>query len=146
MTKILKCTDISKYYIERQGLFKAKKSKNSVLKNISFSIKQGETLGLVGPSGCGKSTLARIVAGLMPPSSGKISLKGKELKSFSDFIGSVQMVFQNPFSSLNPKLKIGYSVQEPLLLKYKKEKKLPCTISSILRAFGTLCGSQVTCC
>ncbi len=84
-------------------------------------MEKGETLGLVGPSGCGKSTLARIVTGLMPPSEGEVYIDTVPMQKFDDFVGRVQIVFQNPFSSLNPKLKIYYSLTEPLLLKYKRE-------------------------
>lgn len=118
----LECKNISKYYTRKKGFFSTKTDTLFVLNNLSFKLPVGNTLGLVGPSGCGKSTLARIVTGLMPASSGEVWINEKKVEKESDFVGQVQMVFQNPFSSLNPKLKIGYSIQEPLLLKYKKEK------------------------
>ncbi len=122
MTKILECKNISKYYSRRTGALKTKEEKIYVLNDISFAIEKGETLGLVGPSGCGKSTLARIVCGLLAASSGEIMLDGAKMQKLNDFVGKVQIVFQNPFSSLNPKMSVGYSIKEPLLLKYKREK------------------------
>ncbi len=121
MSNALECKNISKYYLRKHGLMKTKEEKIPVLENLSFVIEKQETLGLVGPSGCGKSTLARIVTGLLPQSTGEVYIDNVLMKTFDDFVGRVQIVFQNPFSSLNPKVKIGYSVQEPLLLKYKRE-------------------------
>ncbi len=123
MTNLLSCHDISKSYVSKHGIFKTRIQERIVLENLSFTLPSCHTLGLVGPSGCGKSTLARIITGLMPASSGQIFINDKEMKRAKDFTGLVQMVFQNPFSSLNPKLTIGYSIAEPLVLKYKKEKK-----------------------
>ncbi len=121
MSIALECKNITKYYIRKTGVLRSKEEKIYVLDDISFKINNGETLGLVGPSGCGKSTLARIITGLIPATSGEVFIDGKKMATEKDFVGNVQIVFQNPFSSLNPKLKIGYSIQEPLLLKYKRE-------------------------
>ncbi len=119
----LDCRNISKYYPYKEKFFSTKIEKLHVLDNISFTLEKGKTLGLVGPSGCGKSTLARIIAGLIPQSNGQVYINSIEMKSFSDHIGKVQMIFQNPFSSLNPKLKIGYSITEPLIMQYKRNKQ-----------------------
>ncbi len=138
----LNCKNISKYYLLHSGFFNQHTEKLFVLNNFSLSIKKGETLGLVGPSGCGKSTFARIITGLTPFSSGSVVIDNVEMLSLQDYIGRVQMVFQNPFSSLNPKHKIGYSIQEPLLLKYKRDKedftkeKLKNEVESILKKVG----------
>ncbi len=132
MSNVLLCKNISKYYTRNNNFFKTKEEKLFVLNQLSFAMKKGETLGLVGPSGCGKSTLARIVTGLMPPSEGEVFIDDTPMNSFNDYIGKVQIVFQNPFSSLNPKLKISYSIQEPLLLKYKRENT-SCTKESLIK-------------
>ena len=87
--------------------------------NVSFEIKHGETLGLIGESGCGKTSLSRMLMGLLAPSSGKVWFEAEQLisneNSFPNkFRRDIQMVFQDPFASLNPKLKIEDMLLEPL--------------------------------
>jgi peptide/nickel transport system ATP-binding protein len=86
---------------------------------VSFEIKQGETLGLIGESGCGKTSLSRMLMGLLTPTSGDVSfgnepLIGKNISFPNKFRRDIQMVFQDPFASLNPKLKIEDMLLEPL--------------------------------
>jgi peptide/nickel transport system ATP-binding protein len=86
---------------------------------VSFDIKQGETLGLIGESGCGKTSLSRMLMGLLSPTSGNVSfgnepLIGKNISFPNKFRRDIQMVFQDPFASLNPKLKIEDMLLEPL--------------------------------
>jgi peptide/nickel transport system ATP-binding protein len=86
---------------------------------VSFDIKQGETLGLIGESGCGKTSLSRMLMGLLAPTSGNVSfgnepLIGKNISFPNKFRRDIQMVFQDPFASLNPKLKIEDMLLEPL--------------------------------
>ncbi len=136
------CNDISKYYLHKPSFFSTTTEKLHVLDSISFKLERGKTLGLVGPSGCGKSTLARIISGLVPQSAGQVFIDNIEMKNFEDYIGKVQMVFQNPFSSLNPKLKVGYSIQEPLLVKNKRDnlslskQELQNSVEEILKKVG----------
>ncbi len=114
---LLELRDISRYFQVRQGLF-GKTRLLWAVAGLSLSLAAGETLGLVGESGCGKSTVAKIAAGLLAPSSGEVFLEGEPLseKSGSGHAGRlpVHMVFQDPFSSLNPRLTIGRSIREPL--------------------------------
>lgn len=86
---------------------KEKEKKTEILKDVSFSIKDGEVVGLVGESGSGKSTLAKAILGIVKDTDGEI------VQHFSD----VAMVFQDPYGSLNPARKIGWILQEPLRLK-----------------------------
>ncbi|OGC14809.1 hypothetical protein A3J90_08645 [candidate division WOR-1 bacterium RIFOXYC2_FULL_37_10] len=88
-----------------------------VLKGISFEIKRGESLGLLGESGAGKSTLARIILGLIPKDSGDIFLNGQPVDySIRDIRKIFQIIFQDPYTSLNPKIKIGEAIGEPILI------------------------------
>ena len=86
---------------------------------VSFSIHDGETLGLVGESGCGKSTLARTLLRLIEPTSGSIRIGGEDITQLSKRAlrphrRQMQMIFQDPFSSLNPRKSVGDIVGEPL--------------------------------
>jgi oligopeptide/dipeptide ABC transporter ATP-binding protein len=87
------------------------------INNISFSIEPGETLGLVGESGSGKTTVGRCIVGLLEPSAGTIAFKGKPLsnRGRQELTGRIQFVFQEPAESLDPRMKIGDSISEPLL-------------------------------
>lgn len=87
--------------------------------NVSFSIKKGEVLGLVGESGCGKSTLGRSLMGLLPIHEGRASFKGKDIASlpqheWNTVRRKMQMIFQDPFASLNPRMSVGDMLTEPL--------------------------------
>ncbi len=89
------------------------------LREVDFSVRRGETFALVGESGCGKTTLARIVMGLIPPTGGSVVFDGQPVESLSSgdtlrFRRRIQMVFQNPFGSLNPRMRVGQIVGEPL--------------------------------
>ena len=92
-----------------------------VLKGIDLTVAKGETVGLVGESGCGKSTLARVIAGLTPPTSGSVRLLGQDLASLSkadwrQMRRQVQVVFQDPFGSLNPRRRVGAIIGDPFRL------------------------------
>lgn len=107
---------------------------NAAVRDISFTIYQGETFGLVGESGCGKTTIARILMGVYKPTAGKIFFKDKELfKNKSSLLNlrkNMQMIFQNPSASLNPVMTIGTMIREALTvhkiseIKDQKEKSV----------------------
>jgi len=89
-----------------------------VLKGIDLELHRGETLGLVGESGCGKSTFARVLAGLIPMTHGKVSLLGRDLgsldgRAWQAMRREVQLVFQNPFGALNPRRRVGAIIGDP---------------------------------
>ncbi len=95
----------------------------TAVKNLSFSVYPGETLGLVGESGCGKSTLARALLRLTPVQSGKIRFDGQNIlalkpksKVLRRLRREMQIIFQNPYNSLNPRMAIGTAIQEPLVI------------------------------
>lgn len=110
-----------------KGVFGATKRYYMAVNDVSFDIKRGETLGLVGESGCGKSTLARTLLRLIEPMSGQIifenrditQLKGKELQILRR---EMQIVFQNPFSALDPRMKVGEAIMEPLVIHGQAKK------------------------
>ena len=103
--------------------FKVDKNKElQALKNVNIRLKKGECIGIVGESGCGKSTLARIIVGIERKTSGKIIFDNKEIEGISK-TKDIQMIFQNPLSSFNPRMKIVDYMWEPLRNYFKLSKK-----------------------
>jgi peptide/nickel transport system ATP-binding protein len=106
-----------------RGMFGQTKRYFRAVDDISFEVKKGETLGLVGESGCGKSTLARTILRLIPATTGEINFRGENISSLSmgdkklRFLRrEMQIVFQNPYNSLNPRIPIGKAIMEPLII------------------------------
>ncbi|MCI1209785.1 MAG: ATP-binding cassette domain-containing protein [Treponema sp.] len=101
------------------GIIGGKKKYIYAVDGVSFSIRKGETLGLVGESGCGKSTVARAVAQLYKPTAGEVLLDGKDITKMSKkellkYRKDMQVVFQDPYSSLDPRMTTGAIISEPL--------------------------------
>ncbi|MGL9618791.1 dipeptide ABC transporter ATP-binding protein [Bradyrhizobium sp. U531] len=116
---LLEVTDLKKHYPVRAGVLRRQVGIVHSVDGVSFSLQAGETLGLVGESGCGKSTVARSVLRLVEPTSGQIRLDGKDITHLSKTAlrphrRSMQIVFQDPFASLNPRMTAGDIVGEPL--------------------------------
>ena len=113
----LRLTDVKVHFPVRGGVFRKAIGACKAVDGVSFSLKKGETLGLVGESGCGKSTLAKSIVRLVKPTSGKIIFKeyaSDDPRGKKDFCKSVQMVFQDPAESLNTRMTVGSIVREPL--------------------------------
>ena len=118
----LEVNNLIKHFVLNNDAISRLTGKTRTLKavdDISFFIKPGETLGLVGESGCGKSTTARLITRLVEPSSGSIKLRGEDLLAFPpqrmlEMRKTVQLVFQDPYSSLNPRKTIMQILSRPL--------------------------------
>jgi peptide/nickel transport system ATP-binding protein len=108
---------LSRVFKLKRGLFTAPGEIRAV-NNVSLRIRKGETLGLVGESGCGKSTLAKMLLGLLPPTSGNVLVNGKEVDSSQRraLARHIQPIFQDPYSSLNPRRTVAEIVRVPLAL------------------------------
>lgn len=124
---VLKADNLRKHYPVSQGLGKAK-AYVKALNGISFELRAGKTLAVVGESGCGKSTLARQLTLIEQPSDGELFINdegttGYSRKALKDLRTEIQMVFQNPYGSLNPRHTIGYQLTEPLDIHTKLSKE-----------------------
>lgn len=119
MENILEVRNLNVYYTNKSNFLRKvgtkKDTRQHVLKNVSFSMRKGEILGLVGESGCGKTTLAKALLGMQKQFDGDIILHCE----------NPQMVFQDPYASLNPSKKIGWILEEPLKMKKGSEKLSP---------------------
>jgi len=120
---VLAVRDLKKHFPVRKGLLRMVGGYVYAVDGVSFSIERGQTLGLVGESGCGKSTVARAVIRLIEPTSGEVRILGRDILTLSkeDMRTSrrqAQIIFQDPFSSLNPRMSAGEIVGEPLLVHH----------------------------
>ncbi|WP_152220591.1 peptide ABC transporter ATP-binding protein [Pseudomonas sp. SCB32] len=120
MNTVLTARDLTRHYEIAQGLFKPHALVRA-LNGVSFDLQAGKTLAVVGESGCGKSTLARALTLIEEPTSGSLQIAGHEVKGANhetrkQLRRDVQMVFQNPYASLNPRQKIGDQLAEPLVI------------------------------
>ena len=136
MPALLEVKNLKKY-------FKTKRGPLHAVDDISFSINQGETLGLVGESGCGKSTTGRVVLRLIEATAGEVIFEGKNVLAFKknemrNFRQHAQIVFQDPFASLNPRLSVSEIIAEPLIINNKcgNKHELRKKVLSIMEMVG----------
>ena len=128
MTILLEADKLTKHFALRRGLFSTDPGAVRAVDGVSFSIEAGRTLGVVGESGCGKSTTAKLVLKLEEPTAGEIRFEGRALQTLDadglrQYRRSVQAVFQDPFASLNPRMRVGSIIAEPLVTNEKIDKR-----------------------
>lgn len=136
---LVEVSHLSKTYPRRNGL---RTEHSIVVDDVSFVIHRGETMGLVGESGSGKSTIARMVLGLIEPTSGSINFDGQPVNGVPQrrlraMRRRVQPVFQDPFAALNPRMRVAEIVAEPLVIHCaaaRKEIRSKC--AELIRAVG----------
>ncbi len=121
MTELLKVEGLKKYFPINGGILSKKIGEVKAVNDISFHVKKGETLGIVGESGCGKSTTGRLLMRLIDPTEGSIVFEDKEIMSMSkkqlrQVRRDIQMVFQDPYASLNPRHSVQQILEEPLIV------------------------------
>ena len=137
---LLEVIELTKTYkLPRKNLFERRRSLHAVNK-VQFSLEQGQTLGIVGESGSGKSTIAKLIMGFEKPDSGKVLIKGNDINQMNQrrlrsLRSEFQIVFQDPYGSLDPRRKVGWSISEPLrALKDSSEHKM--LINEVLTSVG----------
>ena len=116
---ILEVRNLVKHFQVAGGFFSGSAGIVRAVDGVSFSIKRGETLGLVGESGCGKTTTGRCILQLERPTSGEVLFEGRDLTKLEgtalrDVRRKIQVIFQDPYSSLNPRMTVGQIVAEPM--------------------------------
>ncbi|MGI0090677.1 MAG: oligopeptide/dipeptide ABC transporter ATP-binding protein [Nitrososphaerales archaeon] len=140
---LLKVTDLSVRFKSQSGTFRVKKSTIKAVDGISFSVSKSEAVAVVGESGCGKTTLARCILGLVEPTSGSIIIDGQDVtkikqKNMREYRRDVQIIYQDPFESLTPRLNVYDTVAMPLreLLGMKDNDEITAKVRKLLEEVG----------
>lgn len=118
---LLETKNLSKYFTGKKGLLNRQPAQVKAVDHVSLTVNKGETLGLVGESGCGKSTTGRLVNHILVPDSGEVWFDGKDISKYTEkemrpLRKDIQMIFQDPYGALNPRIKIQDQIGEPLLI------------------------------
>ncbi|MGG3572370.1 dipeptide ABC transporter ATP-binding protein [Bacillus gobiensis] len=140
MTSLLEINDLHVHFPIKKGALQRTTGYIKALNGINLTVNKGETLGIVGESGCGKSTLARSIVGLQKPTSGEIKFEGNtytnaSARQFHELRRNMQMVFQDPYTSLNPRMKVSDSIAAPLKA-YKKTNQLKTRVKELMEMVG----------
>jgi len=142
MTALLDAKNLVKHFVADRSVFGRPTAYVKAVEGVSFSVDAGETLALVGESGCGKSTLSRLVLRLIEPDSGQLRFEGRDLLAFDAdqlraFRRDAQIIFQDPYASLNPRMTVGQILGEPLALHdLMPAAQRPARVADLLRLVG----------
>lgn len=139
---LLEVTNLKKYFDVTEGVFRKNREYLKAVDGVNFTIEKGKTLGIVGESGCGKSTTGNLVMNMLEPTEGTVIFDGVEFNKLSkremrEKRKDIQMIFQDPFSSLNPRMKVFNIIAEPLITHgVARGKKLEAQVNELLDVVG----------
>lgn len=146
---LLQVTNLKKYFPIESGFFRKMKVDLKAVDDVSFDIKEGETFGLVGESGCGKTTIGKVVLKLYEATAGQILFRGKDVTHLQgtpldEYRKGIQAVFQNPYASLNPRMRIWRLIGEPLIVRGWPKKAVTERVEELLElvALPADCGPR----
>lgn len=149
MGALIQLENLKKYFPIESGFIRKSRVDLKAVDGVSFTIEEGETFGLVGESGCGKTTIGKVLLKLYEPTSGKILFREKDVTylqgdSLDEYRKNIQAVFQNPYASLNSRMRIWRLIGEPLLIKGWPKQKVKEKVVELLDLVGlqTDCGSR----
>ena len=149
MGAFIEINDLKKYFPIESGFFKKSKVDLKAVDGVSFEIEEGDTFGLVGESGCGKTTIGKLLLKLYEPTSGKLLFDGKDVThlqgtALDEYRKNIQAVFQNPYASLNPRMRIWKLIGEPLMAEGWSAEQVKKRVSELLDLvmLPTNCGSR----
>ena len=139
---LVEVQSLKKYFPIRKGVLQREVARVHAVDDVSFAVNEGETIGLVGESGCGKSTLGRCIVRLLEPTEGDVVFQGRSIgklgaRSLRPLRRQMQMVFQDPYASLNPRKRVGTIVSDPLRIHRigdRQERKKQ--VEELLEAVG----------
>ena len=141
--ELLVVDHLEKYFpITRGIVFQKEVAAVKAVDGVSFSLREGETLGVVGESGCGKSTMARCILKLLEPTGGRVLYRGQDITKLSraemrPFRREMMMIFQDPYASLNPRKRVGFIVAEALQVhKLGTDAEIKRRVQELLEVVG----------
>jgi oligopeptide/dipeptide ABC transporter ATP-binding protein len=138
---LIEVRSVKKYFPIRKGLLQRETGRVHAVDDVTFAVREGETLGLVGESGCGKSTLGRTIVRLLEPTDGAVVFEGRDIsklgpRALRPLRREMQMVFQDPYASLNPRKRVGSIIGTPMKIHRIDRSERRQRVQELLQTVG----------